>query len=360
MIRKAQHGYILLLTTFIIATCLLLISLVVSRVSTYKQLTRSYTEKEIARLIARSGIDIAMSQLMIFVQDKKEEAQPVKKNLTQPNDQSKQEENEKKAQESAADFILKKLNTWQTFDFEDKHEGLEATCNVYITSEQGKINLNNLYDFKEKKFKQLGTVDGKKALEFLTERLKPIFDAEQKKVDLANLVEQIFQKNNGPFEDISQLAQGNNGVVIYNRLFPSKEDQDKITFFELFTTSQAKSIHPLALTSSMKLIAGFKKPGKETKEKPSNEQIDNIINKQINDWKAEWDNVLSKIYGQTYDSVPETIKSLFANKFEPNLFFVVSYGKVGSVTEKVAALIEKNQTGTNKNEPFIIRKLYWL
>ncbi len=360
MIRKAQHGYILLLTTFIIATCLLLISIVVSRVATYKQLTRSYTEKEIARLIARSGIDIAMSQLTIFIQDKQEEKQATKKDVTQPNDQSKQEETEKKDQESAADFILKNLNKWQTFDLEDKYEGLEATCEVYITSEQGKINLNNLYDFKEKKFRQLGTLDGKKVLEFLTERLKPIFDAEQKKVDLANLIEQAFQKNNGPLEDISQLAQGNNGIVIYNRLFPSKEESDKITFFELFTTSQAKGIHPLVLTPSITLIAGFKKPGKDSKEKPTNEQIDNIINKQINDWKAEWDNVLSKIYGQNYDSIPETIKSLFANKFEPNLFFVVSYGKVGSVTEKVAALIEKNQTGTNKNEPFIIRKLYWL
>lgn len=357
MANKAQSGYILLLTTFIVATSILLISLVVNRVATYRQLTRIAAEKESARLIARSGIDIAISELMIFAPQKEE------KQTKKPNEKSSSQDQPQKSEEgdeeSTADFVLKKLNRWQSFELTEKSEGMEATCDIYITSEQGKININNLYDFGQKKFKTIGTTDGKKVLEFIADRLKPLFEGQQQKVDLVRLIEQALQEH-GPLDDISQIITAKDNEVLHERMFPSKDQKDKITLFDLFTTAKTQALHPLAVTPSTKRVLGFKEPSKDAKEKPTNEQIDNILKKQIKDWKVEWEPTLTMLYGINYDAVPEPIKSLFANKFEQNLFFVVSYGKVGSVTEKAAALIEKNQTGNNKAKPFVIRKFYWL
>jgi hypothetical protein len=361
MVRKAESGYILILTTFIVATSILLISFVVSRVATYRQLTKISAEKESARLIARSGIDIAMSQLMIFAQ--KQEQQQAKKQDAKKPDQTKQDqskETEEGDEKSKADFVLKTLNKWQSFDLTEKHESMDATCEIYITSEQGKININNLYDFGQKQFKVLGTTDGKKVLEFIADRLKPTFESQGKKIDLLHLIEQALREHGGPLDDISQILTPQDSEILQERLFPSKDQKDRITLFDIFTTAKTQGLHPLAVTPSTKLLIGLKTPGKDAKEKPSNGQIDNILNKQIRDWKREWEPTLAALYGTNYASIPEPIKSLFANKFETNLFFVVSYGKVGSITEKVAALIEKNQTGTTKEKPFIIRKLYWL
>lgn len=358
--HKAESGYILLLTTFIVATSILLISFVVSRVATYRQLTRVSVNKQAARLIARSGIDIAISELMIFAEPSEEKTKQNKPTDTIQNKQEAEKKSEGKSEESLADFVQKKLNTWHKFDLTDKQEGMEATCTIYITSEQGKININNLYDFSQKRFKTIGSTDGKKVLEFIADRLKPVLEGQRTKIDLVRLIEQAFQDRKGPLEDMSQIITPKGSDALQECLFPDPEKKDRIALFDLFTTAKTQGLHPLAATPSTKLVIGFKAPSKDEKEKPTNEQIDNILNKSINDWKKEWEPTLSKLFGINYDGIPEPVKSLFANKFGQTLFFVVSYGKVGSVTEKAAALIEKNQTGNMKAKPFVIRKFYWL
>lgn len=44
------------------------------------------------------------------------------------------------------------LHQWQTFKLKEGVEGIDATIRICLSCEEGKINLNNIYDFKEKKF----------------------------------------------------------------------------------------------------------------------------------------------------------------------------------------------------------------
>ncbi len=57
------QGFVLILTMMVIATSALLISLVINRVSAYRHLSKVWIDVEKARLIARGGVEIAMSRL---------------------------------------------------------------------------------------------------------------------------------------------------------------------------------------------------------------------------------------------------------------------------------------------------------
>ena len=57
-------------------------------------------------------------------------------------------------------------------------------------------------------------------------------------------------------------------------------------------------------------------------------------------WEQDWDSILSPIYGKKYAALGKEITELFANEFEATAFSVVSYCSVGSVTQKMYAVLE--------------------
>ena len=57
------------------------------------------------------------------------------------------------------------------------------------------------------------------------------------------------------------------------------------------------------------------------------------------------------------------IAQLFSSEFEATAFSVVSYCTVGSITQKIYALIELSEPGpevSSKSMIFRVSKLYWL
>ena len=80
-------------------------------------------------------------------------------------------------------------------------------------------------------------------------------------------------------------------------------------------------------------------------------------------WSADWDKSLAKFYGKKIDALAKPVVELFASEFEATAFFVVSYCKVGTVVQKVGAIVELTEPGPEvppKSFIFKITKLYWL
>ena len=61
-------------------------------------------------------------------------------------------------------------------------------------------------------------------------------------------------------------------------------------------------------------------------------------------------------------NVTEIIKLLLTTKFGPTVFSVLSYGKVGEVTQRFLAIIEKGKPSQEQDgrAKVTLRKLYWL
>ena len=79
-------------------------------------------------------------------------------------------------------------------------------------------------------------------------------------------------------------------------------------------------------------------------------------------WKQDWQTVGKPRYGVELTQLPKGIEATFDTTFDPSLFSVVSYGKVGDVVQKVYAIVARSER-TVKNKQIIdvaIKKLYWI
>lgn len=367
MAKAHVQGFILVLTTMIIATSVLLISLVVNRVNAYRHLSQLWVDVEKARAVALGGIQIAMGQVarLDANAEKQEEKAPGKGEGQDPHatqEKEKKLKDQEEKEKAAVQVLLNAFNQWQTFTLKEKEEGLDGECSIYISSEEGKINLNKLYDFKEKKFAAMSSVNGKQICQMLTEGLKVFFERNQlKPINFEKVLEDFFKKHPFPLDDVSELLAIPEVARMQDQLFIGPETLDKLFFSDLFTVStDSFTINPLLFSRAMSRVVGTRILNAQTVETPPLKELVTLMKAPKIDWQASWTPLLANLLGKEYRAVPEPVKPLFATRFEATVFSVVSYGKVGSVVQKVCAIIEKSKNARDKSQPFLLKKLYWL
>jgi len=94
-----------------------LIGQLVRHVFTHSKYVRSQINQEQAKLLATSGITIALSGL-------------------------------------TEKTLLPHLNRWQTFHLTKDIDGVDGTIYICISSEDGKLNINKAFDFDKNEIKQ--------------------------------------------------------------------------------------------------------------------------------------------------------------------------------------------------------------
>lgn len=199
--------------------------------------------------------------------------------------------------------------------------------------------------------------------------------AEQQKRSLIGLVDELLKKEKevsikeGLKELESQLQRAPDDATellnvpqfkkLQDTVFVSREMPKKPLFLmDLFTTQEsAKKLNPWLLSNSVKTLLGFT----QNSEVKIKELVKNI--KPSMNWATDWDKSLAKLYGKKFQALDKNIVELLATGFEATAFFVVSYCKVGSVTQKIGALLELTEPGPGvepKSFIFRVTKLYWL
>ena len=125
---------------------------------------------------------------------------------------------------------------------------------------------------------------------------------------------------------------------------------------DIFTVSTGrKELNPVVLSDSMCAILGLMRAdGRSAKIKGLNEILKKA--KTIpTSTQSLWDTYLSKLYGKDYKALPKSLISLLSSGLSFSNFTVVSYGTVGSTTQRVVAMIEHRD-----KQSFLVRKLYWI
>jgi hypothetical protein len=356
-----KAGYILIVTMLILAASTILVTGLIYRASGAVPLARFAIAQERAKLLAFSGPDIVRALLTVRPE--------------------KEEKDAKKETQKVSDPELKKLftqflpmlNRWTTFQLKEPIDGIDGTITIYLSSEDGKVNLNTAYDFEKKAFfqnQQKGPaaptspnapMDQKGLVQLICQRIE-----KQKKIsNLFEAIEKFFKKLDGPLEDISQLLLIPELEKMKNELYPSQKSSSLLFLSDLFTVcGTQKKIQPWVFSAGIAATFDCKKAvaaNPQEEQKAVQGWLKNF-KKNVGDWKKEWTPLLKPVYQKELQSLPKGIDSLFDTSCVPHLFSVVSIGTFGEISCSVLAIIELTEHKENNRVSYesAIKKWYIL
>lgn len=362
-----KQGYILILTFFFIAISVVLITGVLKQASNFQKNAGLMRDKEKAKLLVLSGVQLAMDQLSLI-----EEQEASQDSGGKPGSQP----NEKEVQAFLAKWfngVFPVINKWNTVNLTDSLFGVDGNIKYFISCEQGKIDLNNFANILEKESKQTDqqakSVDAEGKTEILSSQnttniksFTSVIDELVKKEFKVNLIATLKEaKDIIPLEDPTQLLKYKSFESAKDSLFLPLDSNtaDKkmpLTLMDLFTTMPGSGkLNPWFLSYSMARILGLQR-------KPDAKLAD--IVKQFKpkmDWEKEWDKTLAEIYGKQFKSIPKEITNMFSAECEATAFSVIIYAKVGPITQRLYAILERDNPNkiSRKNIVFKITKIFW-
>lgn len=155
-----QSGFILVLTLMILSMIVVLVTQLFQNSTIHFYFDRTMIEREKAKALAKGGIELAISQLTI--------PKPEEKKSNEKSDAAATKDSEEKKDPNIELLkkILPALNRWQSFALKEDVDGLDGEIKLCITCEDGKIDINQWFDFNKKKFIGEGdtSLDGKRYL----------------------------------------------------------------------------------------------------------------------------------------------------------------------------------------------------
>jgi hypothetical protein len=363
-IKKQSTGYIMIFTLMLIALLTALVSYLANRSTPYLSFINIVVQREKAKLLGLGGIQMAMSQLA--------SAESEKGKATVPKEEEKEKEKLEEQDKRLLQAILPTINRWQTVVLDEEKDGIEGKISFAITCEEGKIDINQIYDFESKKFIGEGELDGdyKKIIqEFLA--------LVEKKIGGQKLFDALatFLKNHDyKLNDVTELLTIKAFEVFKNNIFyippqlkqeqPERQQKATVYLTDIFTVwSGSKTIEPWLLSDSMCGLLNLEQAqaGDVEKRKDAVKKWLTVF-KQTTKWDEDWDKMLEPVYRKNFNSIPKFIKPVLSTKFGPTIFSVLSYGKVGEVTQRFLAIIEKEKPSQQQNGSAVVtlKKLYWL
>lgn len=342
---KKRLGYVLPLTLMLIFLSMAMVMSIVYRGSSFVPYAHIAIERQKAYLLAQTGIQLAISQLVApKVAQKKENISTEQKKKPSKEEQIKE----------ALTVILPRLNRWQEFTFRESIEGIDATVNICIMCENGKIYLNAFCDFEKHTF--LDEDNSKKIFKELFEKIGAYVSGK----DLFGSFEKMIKARNYPFNDATELLN-KEFSNFYKALFyePSKSEK-KIFLTDIFTVWTGKrSVNPWLMSQSVANLFGLQSDKAASVEERKKRVAEWLKPFKLNaKWQSDWDKVLKPLYGKEFNSISKSLQPLLSSTFEADVFSVLSQATVGKVTQRLLAIVEAPLAG--QTDKITIKKVYWL
>jgi hypothetical protein len=329
---------------------------------------KAMIDREHAEMLALGGINLAISQVTI-------DKTPTTKKMSK-NEKAKIKS---KDLQTFLERILPSINRWQVFELQKEIDGVDGEIKICITSEDGKININKVFDFKKQNFKPVY----KTLLQKIKFRGKEKISGES----FLNQLTELLIKRNRKLEDISQLQTGIPSKIsklFYNpphRTIKQRDAKpnDDIAINDIFTIwSDSDKIQAPLLSDALCSILNFRRPmayDAELRKKKFTSIIENF-NPKMDQNNKKYLKIINPLYEPKSTFKLENTK-IFSSTFEPRCYSVLSSGKVGNVEQKLLAIIKKtsiepvkkNKPGSEKkatvdtsknNYEFKILRLYWI
>lgn len=367
---RRSSGVIVVAALIMVAGIAMVTEQLIRTVLIGSRFAMTMVEREKAKVLALSGVQIAIAQLIEAEKKVSEE----EKNREQ--DAQKKPELQSSVNKKLLKFLLSHLNRWKTYSFTEKQDGIEGALKICLVSEHGKINVNEAFDFEKQVFK--------KEYELLIEGL--VVEQKLPAGKFLKLAQEYLSQRKKKLDDLSELLdiKGLAGIdFIYRPPEPTtqkgEEDQPNsmLTLQDIFTIwGDQGQLHPLLLTDGLCAMLRLRRPlardgikMKEVHKKIVAEYRDSWAQ----NWEQSWQNFVP-MYG---DKIPplKNLPTVFAKQFEPSIYSVLSYGKIGQTEQQLLAIIKKEKvqnvasqadnqvqakTVDEDQHRFRIIRLYWL
>lgn len=347
---KCTHGSIIVITLLMLSVIMLLTQQLIKNVYIGSQLMQTTLDRQQAQAIAIGGINVAIAQI---------------------NHTPSKESDKEKQLRAFLLRVLPHLNRWQTFDLHEAIDGLEGQLKICICAEDGKININEIFDFKKQEFK--------KEFESYLKNLE--IQGAFKPGEIYEKLLEYFKKRQRKLDDITELSAipGLNQLdAFYHppQLPASKKEMaqpnSSVSFQDLFTTwTPNDKVNALWLSDSLCALLGFHRPLADDalhKQEEYKKITSDVKTDMAQDWETNW-KILEPMYGnKPKQELMSALKNIFSKEFEPKVYSVLSYGKVGQAEQTLLAiikLVKENEESETKSsdkpkEKFKILRLYWL
>ena len=358
-ISHTQEGFAIVLTLLVISLALFLVTYIAMRGMNFGPYAQLVSSREQAKELVLSGIDIATAQLVARPQPSEKKQQP------QESEQSGKQQTD---EQFLLQTLLPGLNRWNVFNLKEGEEGIDAVLEVSITSEEGKINLNEIYDFDKHDF-----IASSKTGANWTTIMQEVLQRVEKHAgakDLFKSLSAFLKKQPHKLNDITQLLTIPEFSVFKTSLFyepPTAEEKQKkrpLYLTDIFTTNSSSStIQPWLLSDSLAAILEL--PRAQAGDKKARlEKVQAWIKefKPTAAWKDDWNKLLKPVYQKELQSLLKGIESMLSPSFEPIFFSVLCQARVGRVTQRMCVILERIRTTENNEVVYTtaVRKLYWL
>ena len=339
-----KRGYILFLLFSILSVCTMLITLYFSQSVSYQNLMQVLTTQDKAKQLALSSASIGQALLYIPKENKQSTAKA-----------KDAHQSPKGSDHKLLEQVLPYMHETHSYSLSQNVEGMDATLKVHLISENGKLNINSIYDFSEKKFLHEGQEgDRKKFCQWLFEKISKITE----KPSLFNAFEKELQNRTHDFNDVTDLLYIKEFLhtfqdhVFYNT---NKADSNTIFLADIFTISEQETINPWFLSHSWRILLDL--PDTVSLSDEDQKKVLESFKKQMN-WDKEWDNSLKLLYLKDYKDLPPEIKSMLTTDFEANIFSLLLQAIIGETSSTIFTILKAN----TKNElaTFDIVKVYQL
>lgn len=341
-------GYILVLTLIILSIMVIMVTQLFNKGRVHLYFAKTMIEREQAKQLALGGIQLAMNQLAVIPKEEKQEMAA----------------DAKKEKPDLNLLFLKKnlgiLNLWQEYKLDEELDGIDGTVKLCIMSENGKVDINKIFDFTTKKFLHEGAAqdDMKKGMQALFSSAKKLFNNK----DLFESFEKFLKQRQYKIRDVTELLtiQEFQNVfkdrVFYEPPSTEKKEQRPVYLTDIFTVwSEQPTMNAWLLSDSIRALFGFKRSEANEKGQKDIEQLLSTVKSVSGDLKTVWETSLDKLYVKELKAVPADLTMLLSGEFHSTMLSVLSYGIVGKITQKVLALIEVQEP-----TKFLVKKLYWL
>ncbi len=363
-----RPGFILVLTLMVTSLAVIVVSYLIYRTSVFVPIAKVMTDREKAQQLALGGVQLAISKIAYadVVEKAKKEEKPAEAQQ-KPGPQGQQAA-KSKGEKEMLESLLPFLNRWHRYTFDRVKDGFEGSIEIYLACEEGKININEIFDFSKHTF--VG-----KAVD-IQNVLKAVFEDTARIVGGALSIEsfeKFLKAKDFKLQDVTDLLLIKEFEPFKERLFnePSYEGKDSSKKRQLYLTdiftiwSQVPTVEPWMISESLGAVLGFKSIiPKSENAKGAEEKIKPLLKefKPQYSWPADWDKSLSKFYGKEFKALPKGIQSLLGTTFEPHIFSVISYGTVGKISHRLFAILERDRAGDDLEQPanVSIKKLYWI
>ena len=364
---KKQQGYILILTLLITSAAIAVVTYIFNRGSVHVPFMQTMIEREKAKMLAMSGVQIAIAQLSYKMPEEEKEKRIEKK--------EKKPDLGKEAK-SFLKYLLPVINRWQEYELKEKVDGIDGQINVCIMCEEGKININQIYDFERLAFVGEKQKQGnwKLVMQEVCKRIEKI----AKGKDLLQAIEKFLKARQYKINDVTELLTVKEFAIFKNAIFyeplgpplkssnfvGSKKGKRPIYLTDIFTVwSQSSKIEPWLFSDSINGV--FNLPRAQLGEINARKgRVEGWTKefKQKTTWKDDWKKYMVPLYGKELRTLPKDIESMFSSTFAPTMFSALCYATVGKVTQRVFAILERTQHSQNDQIVYDvkIKKLYWL